>query len=1001
MYRRLLVGLAASAVLVAGVLPAAALAGAPTNHVDRIALGRIDPSFKPLLSDASRQITVVLQLAGTPALATPGLTKDQQKTRAHNLRDTQGTLDAGIKAAGGHVTDRFQYAYNGIKVKTTGSRLAKLAALPGVVAVRRVQVYNTDNTIAVPYIGAPTAWQAGGATGAGQTIAIIDTGIDYTHATFGGPGTFPTAKVIDGWDFAGDAYDADKPASVPVPDADPMDCNNHGTHVSGSAAGQGVTADHSTYTGPYNSSIYADPAKFVVGPGVAPQAKLVALKVFGCEGSTNLVVDALEWVAAYNVNHADPIDVVNMSLGSSFGSNDDPDAVATNNLVDTGVVVVASAGNENAVPFVTGAPAAATKAISVAALDAVPTFPGISIQLPAGPAIQGNNMFESTALPVTGQLHVPGDGFGGVTLGCDPTDFDAASAGKIVAVKRGVCNFTVKVANAIAANAIGVIIINRDDTAAGSLPPIQGVDPAVTVPVAGTDKVAQATLVANEGGALNLVANMAPSATYRQIADFSSSGPRYGDNALKPDVSAPGVSVFSSLNGSGWDGTTYSGTSMAAPMTSGVAALVRQAHPSWSPLKVKAAIVNTADAGTGTILGYDPLLAGSGVVQANRAVATTGLATTSDQTANLSFGYDQINGSYSETKTITLWNSSSRDVTYKLTASSSYVTLSPSTIKVHARSSATVKVKASLTKAQAAALPTADAYLTGDFGVLSSLSGAVTATPTTSRAGLYALRVPYLLVPRGLSDVQASMDHKLQSAGGSLTGTLDLENDGVHSGWADVYALGVTDARGDGANGTDIRATGVQTYPSSYAGDPIIQFAVNSWDRFTTPSTNEVDVAVDTNGDGAADYYVTGIDQGLLSTGTPNGMYLSVVFDADWNALWAYAADAPLNGSTVILMAYASDLGLAGPSGSFTYWVAAGDLWRGAYDETAVSAPFDVFAAAQSTGDFLPIAPRGHASVPVWADAAAAEAGTVSGWMVVTLDDRNGASQADIVRLGH
>ena len=86
-------------------------------------------------------------------------------------------------------------------------------------------------------------------------------------------------------------------------------------------------------------------------------------------------------------------------------------------------------------------------------------------------------------------------------------------------------------------------------------------------------------------------AGSAPNPTYQQIADFSSSGPRWGDSWLKPDVAAPGVNIFSALVGSGWNGTTLSGTSMAAPMTSGAAALVREAHPNWSPLKVKAALV--------------------------------------------------------------------------------------------------------------------------------------------------------------------------------------------------------------------------------------------------------------------------------------------------------------------------------------------------------------------------------------------------------------------------
>ena len=442
MNRRLLAALAGSAVLVATVLPSTAFAADPPQRGQRVSpakLAEIDPSFRPYLADAKRQLTVVLELADDPAVAVDGLSKAQQKTRAGTLRTKQQGMDKAIKAAGGKVTGRYQYAYNGVRVRAAGKRLSDLAAIKGVVAIRPLKTYSIDNTNAVPYVGAPAAWQANGATGDGVTIAVIDTGIDYTHADFGGPGTtaaydannpaviesgsFPTAKVIAGYDFAGNDYDADgkdSSSTTPVPDPDPLDCGDHGSHVSGTAAGQGVLANHSTYSGPYDSSIYAASGKFTVGPGVAPEAKLVALKVFGCEGTTNLVVDALEWVASYNVSHADGIDVVNMSLGAPFGANTDPDAIATNNLVDMGVVVVASAGNESAVPYVTGAPAASTKAISVAALDAFPAIPMATVDLPGSSDISGNNQNAYPGLPITGVLHVVAGTHDGLSWGCTP-----------------------------------------------------------------------------------------------------------------------------------------------------------------------------------------------------------------------------------------------------------------------------------------------------------------------------------------------------------------------------------------------------------------------------------------------------------------------------------------------------------------------------------------------------------------------------------------------------
>ncbi len=176
MKRRLLAAVAASAMIIAAVVPSTAMAAAPVRHFQRVPLAKIDPAFKPWLADPSHKVTAVLQLSDDPALAVPGLTKAQQRTKAGTLRANQGKLDGSIKADGGRVVGRYQYAYNGIKVQATGPQLTRLAALPGVVAVKPVRTYTRDNVNAIPYIQAPAAWQYNGATGAGETIALIDFG---------------------------------------------------------------------------------------------------------------------------------------------------------------------------------------------------------------------------------------------------------------------------------------------------------------------------------------------------------------------------------------------------------------------------------------------------------------------------------------------------------------------------------------------------------------------------------------------------------------------------------------------------------------------------------------------------------------------------------------------------------------------------------------------------------------------------------------------------------
>ena len=129
-----------------------------------------------------------------------------------------------------------------------------------------------------------------------MTIAIIDSGINYYHKNFGGsgnpayqnddpttvePGTFPTAKVVGGYDFVGDEYDPEgtPDQQVPNPDKDPLDCKDknsenvqHGDHVAGIAAGEGVLTNGNTYTGAYTASA-VNSAKFRIGPGIAPRGQ--------------------------------------------------------------------------------------------------------------------------------------------------------------------------------------------------------------------------------------------------------------------------------------------------------------------------------------------------------------------------------------------------------------------------------------------------------------------------------------------------------------------------------------------------------------------------------------------------------------------------------------------------------------------------------------------------------------------------------------------------------
>ena len=282
-----------------------------------------------------------------------------------------------------------QRVYNGIAVLANEAQRTAIAQLPGVKAVHPLIPKQPSNSVSMPFLGVPALWQAGapaGLLGQGVRIAIVDTGVDYLHRDFGGPGAgylendrtrvgdvpgYPGPRVVGGYDFVGDDYNASISTSgaqlIPHPDSDPMDCYGHGTHVAGTAAGSGVTDARATYAGPYDTNInYAD---LYIGPGVAPRASIYALKIFGCYGSTNLTDLALEWAVDPNQDgdYADRMDVVNLSLGSAYGWEYDTSAVAANNAALVGVIVVASAGNNGDIQLITSAPASAERAISVAA----------------------------------------------------------------------------------------------------------------------------------------------------------------------------------------------------------------------------------------------------------------------------------------------------------------------------------------------------------------------------------------------------------------------------------------------------------------------------------------------------------------------------------------------------------------------------------------------------------------------------------------------------------
>ena len=1011
--RRIGIGLAGAGVLVTtlAVVSNASQAGATgleSRHFDKA------PASASLVRPASlssKPITVVVQMAGDPVTVTDAnsatkLTKAERQARKDSLRQAQLPAESKVRGFGGKVLGNYQEAYNGFKVQIAGNKVNQLRSIPNVVGVHQLQTFKPDNVHGVPLIGAPAVWDGlNGFHGEGVKVAVIDTGIDYTHADFGGPGTVaaydaalatdtqpadPTMfgpdapKVKGGYDFVGDNYNANNAGSVPVPDSNPLDCAGHGTHVAGTAVGFGVLSDGSTYHGAYNSATVSG-HDWTVGPGVAPKADLYSLRVFGCEGSTNVVIDAIEWA----VDHG--MDVINMSLGSPWGTPDDPSAVASNNAAKDGVIVVASAGNENQVPYEEGSPASGSDVISVAAMDPTASFPGANVTLAPGgssTAIDANGApISNVTLPVV-VLKNGSD----ISLGCDPQEYvNANVAGKIAVVQRGTC---ARVARAIfgeKAGAAAVVMVNN----AAALPPYEGQitnnpDPGgeqfnVTIPFLGVSSTDKAKWFGADGGTATLAATTINNPGFKTPASFTSGGPRSGDSWLKPNVSAPGVSIFSAGMGTGNGVAVLSGTSMAAPHTTGMAALVRQAHPTWNNVKyLKAAIENTAV--PSGVAGYTTRVAGTGLIQAPGATQTQVVALGNGGTASVNFGYSELASNYQDSKAITLRNFSNSAASFDVTignkqGSAHTASVNQTHITVPARGTASVNLTLSVNAATA-----------GSSAAFHDVAGLVTFTPSNGNNNGVALRVPYYFVPQTTSHVKTQVNvNKLNK---NLTGTATVSNDGTGAGSADFYAWGLHDTADSGLGHTDVTDVGVQ----SFASDGFMAFAIGTNAKWSTADDTEWDILVDVNNDGDDDYAIVTADLGVLQGADATGQLAVAVFPLHTDGGDVeFLATAPFNSSTLVVPVLFSQLCTEGEAclsadtnPRFTYHAQSSSLLDSSIgDVVAGSAVFNPFTSAISTGQFDSVAPGASATETVSINSAEWAQSPAKGLMIISPDNKS------------
>jgi minor extracellular serine protease Vpr len=972
--------------------------------------GPLTTARQPLSLLDKEQIKVVVTMSAESVAEVRARVPDHVISQQdHEAIHTQvarqhAALEPSIIARGGKVLAHYQDSMNGMKVQIARGEVAGLSNLPGVVQVVGVPKYNIKNVVSVPFIGAPAVWQGvPGFRGEHVKIAIIDTGVDYTHANFGGPGTvaaFAAAaatstapadpkmfgphapKVKGGTDLVGDDYDADVTGSVPVPDPNPLDCNGHGSHVSGTAAGFGVTNDGETYHGPYNEAAYA--AGFGIGPGVAPLADLYMVRVFGCTGSTDVVADAIEWAV-----HND-MDVISMSLGSPYGVSGTADAIASDNAAKAGIIVVAAAGNNGPAPYITGDPGTASHTISVAAMNARAFLVnGVHIALSSGGGANGVEA-NSLKLPTGNVAAVILKSGAALSLGCNATDFPSSAKGALVIVSRGTCSFDQKVTNAQNAGAVALGVVNN---AAGFFNPL--ID-AATIPFIELLMSDTPTFVAAPSpvNASVVPANIADD-TFKLAASFSSGGPRSHDGDLKPNISGPGVNVFSTNIGTGTGGTYDSGTSMATPHVAGVAALAVQAHKSWKEPGLRAAVVQTAS--PTALPDYSPRIEGSGLVQAVGATATN-VTVHGDEDGHMglmSFGVAELTRNFREERDLIVRNHDRWPATFAATATAAggvphTVHLSSSTVSVRGHDENVLRMTLEVPAGTAGATHDASNNV-----LFEDASGAITLTPEFSSNNGVSLNLPYYLVTRARSTVDADLrDGKHPS--------IRLSNrNGVISGNGDFYAWGLKNPKsGTIAAAFEPRAVGVQTNPISDT-DSVLVFAVNTYGRFSNPASGEYDIYIDVNGDGVYDFILFSGDIGAVETGTASGQIGTFLVNLATGAeLVEFNADAPTDGSTVLMPVFASDLGISPTNPRFTYTMNAFDD-TGAGESLTGTASFNAFTPSISNAMFVPVGPNLTVDVPVTIDPVEFLKTPALGFMVVTEDNHSGEDQANLLKLKH
>lgn len=618
--------------------------GGSPESADSVKLPQVAPSNKGSASAAPgagrayivqlREPSVAAYNGGINGYAATRPTKGGKLDASHpSVRNYRGHLsarqDAVLHSVGGaKKLHSYGYTFNGFAAELTQAQADKLAANPDVLSVTKDELRQLDTASTPDFLGLTGKegfWKQQ-AKGEDVIIGVVDSGVWPEHRSFSDRKHVDRDRDRDdddddeadydkvrGWKgicVSGAHFDAAKDcnrkligaryynagwggdaaiaATFPYEFLSPRDWGGHGTHTASTAGGNA------------NVPATGDASVFGRISGIAPRARIAVYKVCwsttplggGCFGSDS--------VAAIDQAVADGVDVINFSISGTSTNFRDPVEIAFLNAADAGVFVAASAGNNgpgsstvsHPSPWITTVAAGTHNrdGLGSVMLGGV-TYAGASVASAVGPVAT----IDSTAAGLAGAdpgavaLCFAADDNGGTPV-LDP----AKVAGKIVVCDRGV-NARINKSLAVQqAGGVGMILLN---TAANSINADFHFVPTVHLPH--TDRAAVKAAAAAAAAATINAAQIVFDAPAPFTAAFSSRGPLLAGNGnlLKPDISAPGQDILAAVAPPGNNGRlfdVYSGTSMSSPHVAGLAALLKEVHPRWSPMAIKSALMTTA-----------------------------------------------------------------------------------------------------------------------------------------------------------------------------------------------------------------------------------------------------------------------------------------------------------------------------------------------------------------------------------------------------------------------